>query len=141
MSHNIAAESKSMVACEPTIGTVGTMTTIEVNCAGFDRVLYSLVLGVATATGLIDMKVQDYILTGGAGAADITGAVLVQVTKALGDTTVQTIDTKVIAARPFQKLVVVTTTAAFPNAVVATLYKGSHKNPPTLVTGTQAVIV
>jgi len=141
MSHNIAAESKSMVACVPSIGTIGTMTTIEVNCAGFDRVLYSLALGVAAAGGLIDMKVQDAVLTGMAGAADITGAVLVQVTKALGDSTVDTIDCKVNPARPFQKLVVVTTTGAFPNSVVATLYKGSRTNPPTLVTGTQAVIV
>jgi hypothetical protein len=140
MSHNLAAESKCMSAIAPSIGTIGTMTPIEVNCAGFDRVMYIATLGVAGAGGLFDMKVQDSATTGGA-LADITGAVLTQVTKAAGDSTCQVIDVKVNPAKLFHKLTVVTTTGAFPNSVTAVLYRGSGPRPPALVAGTQAVIV
>jgi len=139
MAHAIAALSKFRSAIAPSIGTIGTMTPIEVNCAGFDRVCYEAVLGVAGASGLFDMKVQDSATTGG-GLVDLPNAVLVQVTKALGDSTVQVIDCKVNPDRPFHKLVVVTTTGAFPNGVVAHLYNGSGYRPAAVTAGTQVVI-
>jgi len=139
MAHALAATSKYLSAIAPSVGTIGTMTPIEVNCAGFDRVCYEAVLGVAAGGGLFDMKVQDSATTAG-GLVDLAGAVLVQVTKALGDSTVQVIDCKVNPARPFHKLVVVTTTGAFPNGVIAHLYSGSGYRPITPTAGTQVVI-
>ena len=131
MAHAVAATSKFLSAIAPSIGTIGTMTAIEVNAAGFDRICFEAVLGVAGGGGLFDMKIQDSATTGG-GLADLTGAVLVQVTKAAGDSTVQVIDCKVNPARPFLKALVVTTTGAFPNGVIAHLYNGSGYRPVTV---------
>jgi hypothetical protein len=114
------------------------MTAIAVDCAGFDRACYELNLGVATASGLIDMKIQDCDTVGGS-YTDITGAALVQVTKAAGDSKVECIDVKINPARPFQKAVVVVGTAAFPNSVTAHLYQGSGYRPVTVTP--QVVIV
>lgn len=140
---NQANIEKAVSAIAPSVGSIGTMTAIEVDCTGgFDRVKYTLNLGTATASGLIDMKIQDSVLGGGSySGADISGAALTQVTKANGDGKVYVIDVKINPARPYQKAVVVVTTAAFPNSVTATLYQGSRSFPVPVPSGVQVVIV
>lgn len=138
MAHALAAISKFVTAIAPSAGGAGTMTAIAVDCAGFDRACYELNLGVATATAVIDMKITECATSGGS-YDDITGAALVQVTKAAGDSKVECIDVKVNPAKPFQKAVVVTTNAAFPNSVTAHLYQGSGYRPVTVTP--QVVIV
>jgi hypothetical protein len=128
MSHNDAQVDKTLLAIAPSIGTVGTMTAIAMDWTGYDRTEYIAALGVATATGLFDMKVTDCDTVGGT-YTDVTGAVLVQVTKAAGDSKTEKIDCRVNPSRPFHKIVAVTTTAAFPNAVIGRGYRGSGKRP------------
>jgi hypothetical protein len=134
MSHKLLSDVLVTPAVAASAGGVGTMTAIEVDGRGYDRVLYIIDLGVATGGGLFDGKIQEAATSGG-GLTDISGSALTQVTKAAGDNKVELIDVPVNPAKPFQKILAVTTTAAFPNAVVALCYKGSRLNPPTQVAG------
>lgn len=113
-----------VVAIAPSAGGAGTMTAIEMDWRGYDRVQYIAALGTATAGGLFDMKVTDCDVSGGT-YADMSSAALTQVTKAAGDGKTEVIDVKINPARPFHKIVAVTTTAAFPNGVVGRGYHGS----------------
>ena len=130
MSHNDAGVDKTLSAIAPSIGTIGTMTAIAMDWTGWDRVEYIANLGTAGAGGLFDMKVTECATSGGS-YDDITSAALTQVTKAAGDGKTEKIDVKVNPAKPFQKIVAVTTTGAFPNGVVGRGYRGSGIRPAT----------
>lgn len=131
MTHAKSAEDASKLAIAPSIGSIGTMTGIAMDWTGFSRVQYIVALGVAGAGGLVDAKVQDCDTVGGSYADVSPACALTQVTKAAGDSKTEKLDTPVNPARPFQKIVLVVTTGAFPNSVVGLGYRGSGKMPPT----------
>ena len=119
------------------IGTAGTMTATAVNASGYDRVLYVVQTGAATATATLDCKMSESATTGGT-YANVAASALTQVADT-GGGQMHTIDVPVNAAKPFQKLVLVTGTAAFVNAAVAILYGGNHQVPTQ--GATQAIVV
>jgi hypothetical protein len=125
--HNI---DKTLSAIAPSAGGAGTMTAIAMDWTGFDFVQYTLNLGVATSGGTVDMKVTECATSGGT-YTDITSAALTQVTKAAGDSKTENIDVKVNPAKPFQKIVLVVGTAAFPNSVTGRGYGGSGNQKRT----------
>lgn len=131
MAHNEEGLDKTLSAIAPSIGTIGTMTAIAMDWTGFDRVEYICVLGTAGAGGLFDAKVQDCDTVGGSYADVSPACALTQVTKAAGDGKTEKLSCRVNPARPFQKIVAVTTTGAFPNAVIGRGYRGSGIRPPT----------
>jgi hypothetical protein len=130
MAHNLSYQVKTLSAIAPSAGSTGTMTAIAVSCAGYDRVMYICNLGTAGTGGTVDMKITECSTSDGT-YADISGAILTQVTKAAGDGKTEIIDVPVNPAKPFQKVVLVVGTAAFPNGVDAVLYRGSRMIPPT----------
>ncbi len=139
MSHKLTSEVKVVTACIANVGTVGSMTAVEVAGAGFGRALYVINLGTATTNGKYDCKIQEASASGGT-FGDITSAALTQVTKAAGDGKVFLIDVPVNPAKPFQQIVAATTTAAFPNAVTTILYRGTRAMPPTQAAGETVIV-
>jgi hypothetical protein len=109
------------------IGTAGTMTATAVNATGYDRVKYVIQTGAATNTATLDCKLSECATTGGS-YSNIAASALTQVADT-GGGTMHIIDWPVNAAKPFQKLVLVTGTAAFVNSAIAILYGGSHGVP------------
>ena len=124
MAHTIGDETKVVRAVAPSAGSPGTMTSVEVAAAGYDRCRFIINVGAITATGTLDAYVQSATTSGGS-FANTTSAALTQITDT-GGSTIHAIDIPVNSARPFLKLVIVTATAAAANSAVAELYRGSR---------------
>ena len=135
---NLLGRMKIVQSVAP-VSSAEALTETEIDCTGFDRVCHIVNIGAMTSTGTFDYKVQEAAATGMSGAADVTGAALVQVTAAAGGGKVYAIDVPVNPAKPFQKAVAVCGTAASVVGAIAVLYEGSGTFPKTAAT--QAIIL
>ena len=129
MAHTIGDETKVVRAVAPSAGGAGTMTAVEVDANGYDRCRFIVNVGAATNTGTLDAYVQSATSSGGS-FANTTSAALTQIADT-GGNTVHAIDIPVNSARPYLKLIIVTTTAAVANSAVAELYRGTRKQNVT----------
>jgi hypothetical protein len=135
---NLLGRTKIVQSVNP-VSSATTLTGVEIDCRGFDRVCHIITIGAMTATGTFDYKVQEAAAAGMSGASDIAGAALTQVEAAAGGSKVYAIDVPVNPAKPFQKAVAACGTAASVVGAVAVLYEGSGTFPKTAAT--QAIIV
>ena len=135
---NLLGRMKIVQSVAP-VSSDTALTETEIDCTGFDRVCHIINIGAMTSTGTFDYKVQEAAAAGMSGAADVTGAALVQVTAAAGGGKVYAIDVPVNAAKPFQKAVAACGTAASVVGAIAVLYEGSGTFPKTAAT--QAIIL
>ena len=135
---NLLGRMKIVQSVAP-VSSAEALTETEIDCTGFDRVCHIINIGAMTSTGTFDYKVQEAAAAGMSGAADVTGAALVQVTAAAGGGKVYAIDVPVNAAKPFQKAVAACGTAASVVGAIAVLYEGSGTFPKTAAT--QAIIL
>lgn len=111
-------------AVVPSAGAAQAMTPVEVNCTGYDRVMYVLYTGAAAAGATIAFKIQDAATSGGA-LADLSGAASAGLTKAANENKIHIYDVPVNSARPYQKVTGEVGTDTFANSVVAVLYKAN----------------
>jgi hypothetical protein len=65
--------------------SVGTVVTGWLDVSKFDKILAVIDAGVLGASATLDAKIQQATSSGGAGAKDITGKSITQLTKAGGD--------------------------------------------------------
>lgn len=88
MSVSELEESQKVVqVLLPAVHAISAINSDGVDTKGFETVMFELNVGVATATGTLDVKLQESSDDGVADAyADITGAVFVQVTVANDNT-------------------------------------------------------
>jgi len=135
---NLLGRMKIVQSVAP-VSSATALTETEIDCTGFDRVCHIINVGAMTATGTFDYQVQEAAATGMSGAADVTGAALVQVLAASGGSKVYAIDIPVNPAKPFQKAVAACGTAASVVGAIAVLYEGSGTFPKTAAT--QAIIL
>jgi hypothetical protein len=82
MQHNSATsvQVKEVIQTKSVSGGV-TTNSLEVDTQGFQELLVIVSAGTFSATGTLDVKVQD-TTTSGSGYADVTGAAFTQVTDA-----------------------------------------------------------
>jgi len=97
---------------------VGTFTGSEVNCSGWDRVHYIATGSAGGAGATMDLQVYENTVTGMSGSAAITSG-SVQLTQATVGC--QILSVPVSKTKPYQKVVAICATDAFPLAVVAVL--------------------
>jgi hypothetical protein len=135
---NLLGRMKIVQSVAP-VSSATSLTETEIDCTGFDRVCHIINIGAMTATGTFDYQVQEAAATGMSGAADVTGAALVQVLAASGGSKVYAIDIPVNPAKPFQQAVAACGTAASVVGAIAVLYEGSGTFPKTAAT--QAIIL
>ena len=130
---------KIVPAVDPYDGAAGAMTAVEVDGrGGFDRVLFVLYTGDATATGTAAWKVQAAATSGGS-LSDVTSAAFTSLDDT-GGNQIYVCDMPISAAKPFMKITGATATAAIANASIAILYRGDSL-PIDTSYATQAVIV
>lgn len=134
---------KIVSAVVPSAGAAQAMTPVEVNCTGFDRVMYVLYTGAAAAGATIAFKVQDAATSGGA-LADLANAASAGLTKAANENKIHIYDVPVNPARLFQKVTGAVGTDTFANSVIAILYKANSSAaqhyPIATTYATEAVI-
>ena len=127
MRNTRLADKVKIVNCiVPTAGAATGMTETEVDCTGWDRVMYVLSTGAAAAGATIAFKVTEAAVTGGGGAwADIASAASAGLTAAANASKVHVYDIAVNPAKPFQICVGVVGTDTFANSCIAILYKAN----------------
>jgi hypothetical protein len=135
---NLLGRMKIVQSVAP-VSSATSLTETEIDCTGFDRVCHVIHVGAMAAGSTLNYKVQSAAATGMAGAADVTGAALVEVTATAGGSKVYAIDMPVDAAKPFQKAVAAAATDAVVSGAIAILYEGSGTFPKTAAT--QAIIL
>jgi hypothetical protein len=72
-------------AVQPVSQGAGSATTGWISAANFHSFMALIKTGVLGASATVDAKIQQATTSGGAGAKDVTGAVLTQIVKATGD--------------------------------------------------------
>jgi hypothetical protein len=137
---------KIVPAIVPTAGAVAAFTATEVNCTGYDRVCYVVIMGAAAAGATMSFKVTEAAATGMGGAADITNAASAGLTKAAHENKICTYDIPVNPAKLFQKCAGAVGTDTFANAAIAILYKKNNTSavasyPVDTAYATEAVVV
>lgn len=76
-------------AISPVSQGVGTVTGSWISVAQFRKILAIIQTGVMTATATLDAKLQQATTSGGAGAKDVSGKAITQLTQAGGDSSKQ----------------------------------------------------
>lgn len=136
---------KIVSAIVPTVGAAAGMTETEVNCTGYNRVMYVLHTGAAAAGATIAWKVQEAVATGMGGAADIAAAASAGLAAATSASKVHVYDIAVNPAKPFQICVGVVGVDTFANSCIAILYKAdgakAENYPISTAYATEAVVV
>lgn len=74
---------------DPASHSAGTVTTGWISALDFHQFLALLSVGAMTATGTLDMKIEQATSSGGAGAKDVTGKLITQLTAASTDSNKQ----------------------------------------------------
>jgi hypothetical protein len=100
------------VALSPVSKSAGTTTSSAIDLTGFQSGVLVVNAGVIGSSETVDCKVQSSATSGGT-YADITGAAIVQMTQAGGDSnTTQNIVFQLDVGKPHVKTVLVNATAA-----------------------------
>lgn len=88
---NVLASEKIAIldTIDPASRGAGTVTTGWIAASDFAQFLVELWVGAMTATGTLDMKLEQATSSGGAGAKDITGKAITQLTAAGTDSNKQ----------------------------------------------------
>ena len=113
---------KIVNAVIPTVGAIGASTaTVVDGSAGYDRVMFVLSTGAATATATMSYKIQSSATSGGS-YTDVSGAALTALDDT-GGSKQYIIDMPVASAKPFFFFFSAVGTAAFANSSIAILYR------------------
>jgi len=129
---------KIVNAVVPSAGTAGAMTAVAVDGTGYDRVMFVLTTGAATAGSSGTFKITSSATTGGS-YADVSGAALTDLTDADGSKHF-VVDMPVAKAKAFFKVAGTTVTQPIANSTIAILYRGSNY-PVATTYAAEAVIL
>ena len=129
---------KIVNAVIPTVGTAGAMTATVVNGTGYDRCMFILTTGAATAGATGTFKIQSSATSGGS-YADVSGAALTNLADTDGSKQF-VIDMPVNSAKAFMKVVGTTVTQPIANSTIAILYRGLAYPVDTAYAGEAVVI-
>jgi len=129
---------KIVNAVVPSAGGAGAMTAIAVDGTGYDRVMFVLSTGTATAGGSGTFKITSSATTGGA-YTDVAGAALTDLADTDGSKQF-VVDMPVSASKPFFKVAGTTVAQAIANSTIAILYRGLSYPVATSYAGEAVVI-
>ncbi len=129
---------KIVNAVVPSAGGAGAMTAIAVDGTGYDRVMFVLSTGAATAGGSGTFKITSSATTGGA-YTDVAGAALTDLADTDGSKQF-VVDMPVSASKPFFKVAGTTVAQAIANSTIAILYRGLSYPVATSYAGEAVVI-
>lgn len=129
---------KIVNAVVPSAGGAGAMTAVAVDGTGFDRVMFVLSTGAATAGGSGTFKITSSATTGGA-YTDVADAALTNLADTDGSKQF-VVDMPVAAAKPFFKVAGTTVAQAIANSTIAILYRGLSYPVATSYAGEAVVI-
>ena len=118
----LADKIKIVNAVVPSAGGAGAMTAIAVDGTGYDRVMFVLSTGAATAGGSGTFKITSSATTGGA-YADVASAALANLADTDGSKQF-IIDMPVSKTKAFFKVAGTTVAQAIANSTIAILYRG-----------------
>jgi hypothetical protein len=114
------------------------MTAVAVDGTGYDRVMFVLTTGAATAGGSGTFKITSSATTGGS-YTDVSGAALTNLADTDGSKQF-VVDMPVAAAKPFFKVAGTTVTQPIANSTIAILYRGKTYPVATSYAGEAVVI-
>ena len=114
---------KIVNAVVPSAGSAGAMTAVAVDGTGYDRVLFVLSTGAATAGATGTFKITSSATTGGS-YTDVSSAALTNLADTDGSKNF-VIDMPIASAKPFFKVAGTTVTQPIANSTIAILYRGS----------------
>ena len=129
---------KIVNAVVPSAGGAGAMTAVAVDGTGYDRVMFVLSTGAATAGGSGTFKITSSATTGGA-YTDVAGAALTNLADTDGSKQF-VVDMPVAAAKPFFKVAGTTVAQPIANSTIAILYRGKTYPVATSYAGEAVVI-
>ena len=129
---------KIVNAVVPSAGGAGAMTAVAVDGTGFDRVMFVLSTGAATAGGSGTFKITSSATTGG-DYTDVAGAALTNLADTDGSKQF-VVDMPVAAAKPFFKVAGTTVAQPIANSTIAILYRGKTYPVATSYAGEAVVI-
>jgi len=129
---------KIVNAVVPSAGAAGAMTAIVVDGTGYDRCMFVLTTGAATAGGSGTFKIQSSATSGGS-YADVSGAALANLADTDGSKQF-VVDMPVNSAKAFMKVVGTTVTQPIANSTIAILYRGLAYPVDTAYAGEAVVI-
>ena len=129
---------KIVNAVVPSAGAAGAMTAIVVDGTGYDRCMFVLTTGAATAGGSGTFKIQSSATSGGS-YADVSGAALTNLADTDGSKQF-VVDMPVNSAKAFMKVVGTTVTQPIANSTIAILYRGLAYPVDTAYAGEAVVI-
>ena len=118
----LADKIKIVNAVVPSAGGAGAMTAIAVDGTGYDRVMFVLSTGAATAGGSGTFKITSSATTGGAYAG-VASAALANLADTDGSKQF-IIDMPVSKTKAFFKVAGTTVAQAIANSTIAILYRG-----------------
>lgn len=129
---------KIVNAVVPTVGSAGAMTATVVDGTGYDRCMFVLTTGAATAGATGTFKIQSSATSGGS-YADVSGAALTNLADTDGSKQF-VVDMPVDPAKLFMKVVGTTVTQPIANSTIAILYRGLAYPVDTAYAGEAVVI-
>ena len=129
---------KIVNAVVPTVGSAGAMTATVVDGTGYDRCMFVLTTGAATAGATGTFKIQSSATSGGS-YADVSGAALTNLADTDGSKQF-VVDMPVDPAKLFMKVVGTTVTQPIANSTIAILYRGLAYPVATSYAGEAVVI-
>jgi hypothetical protein len=129
---------KIVNAVVPTVGSAGAMTATVVDGTGYDRCMFVLTTGAATAGATGTFKIQSSATSGGS-YADVSGAALTNLADTDGSKQF-VVDMPVNSAKAFMKVVGTTVTQPIANSTIAILYRGKTYPVATSYAGEAVVI-
>ena len=129
---------KIVNAVVPTVGSAGAMSATVVDGTGYDRCMFILTTGAATAGATGTFKIQSSATSGGS-YADVSGAALTNLADTDGSKQF-VVDMPVDPAKLFMKVVGTTVTQPIANSTIAILYRGKTYPVATSYAGEAVVI-
>jgi len=93
MTVPLAAEVGILGAIDPDVYTAGTYTTDWISAAQFQRFMAIVMAGTLGTSATLDAKIEQATSAAGAGAKDVTGAAITQLTQAGTDSDKQSVIT------------------------------------------------
>lgn len=93
MNPNILPSNQAVLVgvIDPDLNTAGTLTTGWINMGNFDAIQAIILAGTLGTNATLDAKLEQATSSGGAGAKDVTGKAITQLTEAGTDSDKQAI--------------------------------------------------
>jgi len=100
------SQALSIAATEldPVSQGIATVTTGGVDMSKFERVMFLIMVGAVGGAGTVDAKLQECTSAGGAGAADIAGGAITQITTSNKIATLEIKASQLSAGKSFVRL-------------------------------------